>query len=58
MPYISGLYVLCCQVKPHITPEFFWENVLKTGDYREIFKDGKVYVGKIVNPTKLISSLK
>jgi hypothetical protein len=58
MPYISGLYALSCQVKPDITPEVFWDTALKTGDSRPITRGDKKYTGKIVNPGKLIESLK
>lgn len=58
MPYIAGVYALACQVKPDITPEEFWENALATGDRSPIEKENERYIGKIINPEKLISSLK
>lgn len=59
IPYISGLYVLACQVNPDITPEEFWKTGLATGDTVEIVKDEKTCeLGKIVNPVKLIEELK
>lgn len=57
IPYIAGLYALVCQVKPNITPEEFWSVSLNTGVERIINKDNKNYIGKIVNPQKLISEL-
>lgn len=56
-PYIAGLYALCCQVKPDVTPDIFWIIALETGDSRTITRNGKDYTGKIVNPQKLIESL-
>ena len=59
IPYIAGLYALACQVKPDITPHEFWNKALETGDIIDLQKDGKkLKFGKIVNPTKLINSLK
>jgi hypothetical protein len=58
IPYISGLYALSCQVKPDITPEVFWNTALETGYPKTIVKANKNYMGKIVNPEKLIESLK
>jgi len=59
IPYIAGLYALACQVKPGVTPQEFWNKALETGDEIKIEKNNKVYkLGKIVNPVKLIESLK
>jgi len=59
IPYIAGLYALSCQVKPSVTPQEFWNKALETGDEIKIEKNNKVYkFGKIVNPVKLIESLK
>lgn len=58
VPYIAGLYTLCCQVNPNITPEEFLKAVLDTGDVVQIEKQGKKYnLGKIVNPEKLIEKV-
>lgn len=58
VPYISGLYALCCQVKPDITPEMFFEEAINTGSIINVAKDGKNYkLGTIVNPEKLIERL-
>lgn len=58
MPYMAGLYALSCQVKPDITPDVFWNTALKTGESKTIIRDDKKLAGKIVNPDKLIESLK
>lgn len=58
-PYLAGLYALCCQVKPDITPDIFWSTALKTGDTMEIKNEGKeTKTGKLINPIKLINDLK
>ena len=58
VPYVAGLYALACQVKPNVTPESFWNQVLATGDTVTLVKDGKQYeFSKIVNPVKLIEAL-
>ena len=31
-PWLSGLYALCCQVKPDLTPELFMQTAFETGD--------------------------
>jgi hypothetical protein len=41
VPYISGLYALCCQVKPDITPEVFFKEAINTGSIIDVAKDGK-----------------
>jgi hypothetical protein len=38
IPYLAGVYTLCCQVKPSITPEIFWTKALETGDINTINK--------------------
>jgi hypothetical protein len=59
IPYIAGLYALACQVKPDITPQEFWKKALETGDEIRINKNSTEYkFGKIVNPVKLVESLK
>lgn len=51
MPYVAGLYALCCQVKPDITPEEFWKEAMSTGDVINIENND------IANPEKLIKAL-
>ena len=58
IPYISGLYVLACQVDPQITPDKFWKTALATGSYMNYNDNGKmIKFGKIINPVKLIHTL-
>lgn len=57
VPYVAGLYTLACQVKPDVTPELFWETALSTGQERPIVRDDRTFVGKIIDPVRLIESL-
>jgi hypothetical protein len=57
--YIAGLYALSCQVKPDITPQIFWDAALETGDTITLsHKENKLQFGIIVNPNRLIETLK
>ena len=57
-PWLSGLYGLCVQVKPDITPEKFFEKAFETGIQKTIVHDGKEYtLGTIVDSVKMIESL-
>lgn len=58
IPYLAGLYALSCQVKPDVTPEVFWSAALKTGEARTIDKNSKRFIGSVINPGRLIESLK
>ena len=57
-PYVAGLYVLACQVKPDITPEVFWERALATGVPVTVQGEKRAYAGKRVDPVRLIDSLR
>jgi hypothetical protein len=57
-PYLAGLYAMACQVKPDVTAEIFLSQALKTGDSRQFTNNDKKYIGKIINPVKLMESLK
>lgn len=57
-PYLAGLYTMACQVKPDITPDFFWKVALETGEPREIVKGNHKYPASMLNPEKLIAKLK
>jgi hypothetical protein len=59
VPWCVGLYALCCQEKPDITPQEFIDLANSTATTTEITNDGKTYTfGKIINPEKLIEQLK
>ena len=57
-PYIAGLYALACQVKPEITPGEFWRASLATGKWSPAPKDAESFSGRIVDPVRLVESLK
>lgn len=48
-PWLAGMYALCVQVYPDITPELFITLTLETGD--------DLCGGRIINPTQLIEKL-
>lgn len=58
VPYIAGLYALGCQVDPKVTPKMFWSIALRTGELRLINKGKLNYIGKVVNPMKIINELR
>jgi hypothetical protein len=59
VPYVAGLYALACQANPGITPDVFWKEAFRTSDTIQVDSNGsKDLLGKIVNPQKLIGSIK
>lgn len=59
VPYLAGLYALCCQVRPDITPEEFLAELIATGDTIPVAKDGQTHkLGTIPNPERLIEKLR
>lgn len=56
IPYVAGLYALCCEVNPNITPEEFLKVALDTGDDMKIIEGHGSW--KVVNPEKLIEKIK
>ena len=48
-PWLAGMYALCVQVYPEITPELFIELAFETSD--------TFNTGHIINPSKLIERL-
>ena len=56
-PWLAGMYVLAKQADPDITPEKFWKTALETADNCTNNDSGK-FVGKIVNPQRLIEAIK
>lgn len=58
VPYLAGLYVLCCQVQPDITPEQFLSVAIASGDVKTFEKNGRTYkLGTIINPVRLMDRL-
>ncbi|ODU55396.1 MAG: hypothetical protein ABT01_06260 [Clostridium sp. SCN 57-10] len=57
MPYVSGLYALCCQVKPDITPDEFWQAVTETAYEQQVQNGAVVQTIRIVNPTELVANI-
>jgi subtilisin family serine protease len=59
VPWCAGLYALCCQVKPEITPQEFIDAACSTSVTTEIEYNGKSYsFGKIINPEDIIKKIK
>lgn len=57
MPYVSGLYALCCQVKPDITPDEFWQAVTETAYEQQVQNSAVLQTIHIVNPTELLAKV-
>ena len=58
VPWMAGLYALCVQEYPAITPEVFIQTAFETGTKRTIVQSGKEYtLGTIVNPKALVTAL-
>ncbi|MBN2018849.1 MAG: S8/S53 family peptidase [Sedimentisphaerales bacterium] len=59
IPYIAGMYALCCQADPDITPGRFWALALKTGLTIDLQRDDKnIKFGRILSPAALITAVK
>jgi subtilisin family serine protease len=54
-PYIAGLYALCAQVYPEITPDIFWKNVTDTASVQITEVADEDFEMRIVNPPALVS---
>lgn len=58
VPWCAGLYALCCQVKPDLTPQEFIDASTTTAITADVEHDGKTYAfGKIINPEGIIDTL-
>lgn len=57
MPYVSGLYALCCQVNPDVTPDSFWKAVQETAHRTEEVISGQKLPLTIVNPPALLEAM-
>jgi hypothetical protein len=59
VPWIAGLYVLACEVRPDLTPAGFWSEALATGRTVQLPLGGKdVEFGTIADPVALIEHLR
>lgn len=57
-PWLAGMYALCVQVKPNVTPDVFIRLAYETGDTIELNHEGTDYsFGTIINPTRMIKEL-
>ena len=57
-PWLAGMYALCAQVYPNITPELFIRLAIETGDELKITYENVEYTLKtIINPIRLIEIL-
>jgi len=58
VPWLAGMYALCVQVYPDITPELFISLAFETGDSLQITENGALYtLQTIINPIRLIERL-
>lgn len=57
-PWLAGLYALCVQVNPHLTPDEFINIAFETGDEVIIYHESRQYSLKtLINPEKLIRAI-
>lgn len=56
VPYTAGLYALCSQVNPNITPDEFNAAIYNTAT--KVKLDDTEYEYKILNPEELINKIK
>ncbi|MBR2430789.1 S8 family serine peptidase, partial [bacterium] len=56
-PWLAGTYVLAKQANPNITPEEFWKVALETSDECRN-NDDNAYVGRMINPQKIIETIR
>lgn len=58
VPWLAGVYALCCQVDPDLTPERFIEAAEQAGKTIEVEANGTTYsIGKVVDPVGTIDLL-
>ncbi|MCL2187800.1 MAG: hypothetical protein FWC16_02065 [Defluviitaleaceae bacterium] len=58
VPWLAGMYALCVQVYPNITPELFLSLVFETGDTLYLERNGRTYsLSTVINPARLIEAL-
>ena len=56
VPWLSGMYALAKQTNPNITPEAFWQYAMESSDECRN-NDSNQYIGRIINPQKLIENI-
>ena len=58
VPWLAGVYALCCQADPDLTPERFIEAAEQAGKTIEVEANGTTYsIGKVVDPAGTIDLL-
>ena len=58
VPWLAGVYALCCQADPDLTPERFIEAAEQAGKTIEVEANGTSYsIGKVVDPAGTIDLL-
>lgn len=58
-PWLAGMYALCLQVDPDLTPIEFLQTAIETGTSVSVPVNGKEYnLSKIINPIGIINHLK
>ena len=59
VPYVAGVYALCCQVRPDMTPEEFYHAAMETSTEITRMQPGgsQSYTFHVINPQALISCL-
>ena len=58
VPWLAGVYALCCQVDPDLTPERFIEAAEQAGKTIEVEANGTTYsIGKVADPAGTIDLL-
>lgn len=60
VPYVAGMYALCAQVKPDITPELFFAAAMESADVitRTRKEDGAEFRLHVLDPQRLAERLK
>ena len=58
-PWLAGLYALCAQVNPSVTPDAFLELAIETGHpFTAAHENEPLSFGRIANPAALVDSLR
>lgn len=58
VPWLAGMYALCLQETPDLTPEKFIKTAFETGNTISFEYNGKSYqIATVINPEKLLQSI-